>query len=184
MDMRIFVALELPQKTKDNLARSAEQMKHFATRGTWVAKDNYHVTLHFLGEVAESDIVYAMGALSQVKDMPAMTLALDKFCTWRGSDLVCCKLRKNDALTALQAELGKHLEDNGFDVEHRAYRPHVTVCRKAAFELPFSEVTKSVDVFNAPFCASEIVLYQSVLDKDGATYKELARVSLKDDKQA
>ncbi len=178
--MRIFVALELPQKTKDNLARSAEQMKHFATRGTWVAKDNYHVTLHFLGEVAENDVLYAIGAMSRVKDMPRMTLALDKFCTWRGSDLVCCKLRKNDALTALQMELGKHLEDNGFDVEHRAYRPHVTVCRKAAFELPFSEVTKSVDVFNAPFSASEVVLYQSVLDKDGAIYKELARVSLKD----
>lgn len=179
--MRIFVALELPQKTRDNLERSAEQMKHFATRGTWVARDNYHVTLHFLGEVAESDLLYAIGALSKVKDMPSMTLALDKFCTWRGSDIVCCKLRKDATLLSLQAELGKYLEENGFDVEHRAFRPHVTICRKAAFELPFSEVTKSVDVFNAPFRASEIVLYQTVFDKDGATYKELCRVSLKKD---
>lgn len=177
--MRIFVALELPQKTKDNLERSAQQMQHFATRGTWVARDNFHVTLHFLGEVAESDLLYAMSAISTVKNMPAMTLALDKFCTWRGSDLVCCKLRKDAALLSLQTKLGEYLEENGFDVEHRAFRPHVTICRKAAFELPFSEVTKSVDVFNAPFCAREVVLYQSLFDKDGVTYKELCRVSLK-----
>ena len=52
--MRIFVAAELPQKTKENLARSAEQMKHFAEKGNFVPMQNYHITLHFLGEVAET----------------------------------------------------------------------------------------------------------------------------------
>lgn len=176
--MRIFVALELPQKTKENLARSAEQMRHFATRGTWVATDNYHVTLHFLGEVLESNLLYVMSAMDKIKNLPEMNLALDKFSVWRGSDVVCCKLRKDAALQELQSELGKHLENNGFDVDHRLFRPHVTVCRKGAFELPFPEVTKSVDVYNAPFAASQVVLFQTVFRADGAEYKELYRVSL------
>ncbi|MCM1289870.1 MAG: RNA 2',3'-cyclic phosphodiesterase [Corallococcus sp.] len=176
--MRVFVALCLPQKTKDNLARSAEQMKRFSTRGSWVAKDNYHVTLHFLGEVAESDLLFVISAMDKIGSLPALTLALDKFCAWRGSDVICCKLRKDDNLASLQTQLGENLEANGFDVEHRPFRPHVTVCRKGAFELPFSEVTKSVDVFNAPFAASEIVLFQTIFTKDGTEYKELYRVSL------
>ena len=176
--MRVFIALCLPQRTRENLTRSATEMKHFATRGNWVDEHNYHVTLHFLGEVAENDLMYVVDAMDKIKELPAMTLALDKFSVWRGSDLICCKLRKNAQLTQLQQKLGENLEQNGFDVEHRPYRPHVTVCRKAAFELPFSEVVKSVSVYNAPFAATEVVLYQSVFHPDGVEYKELARVSL------
>ena len=176
--MRVFVALELPQKTRDNLARSAEQMKHYCSRGNWVEKDNYHVTLHFLGEVAESDLLFAISAMDQIKNLPAMTLALHQFSVWRGSDVVCCKLRKDNSLAQLQRQLGERLESNGFDVDHRPFRPHVTVCRKGTFELPFSEVTKSVDVYNAPFKASEVVLYQTVFVQGGVEYKELYRVSL------
>lgn len=176
--MRVFVALCLPQKTKDNLARSAEQMKHFSTRGNWVPADNYHVTLHFLGEVLSSDLLYAISAMDKLKDLPSMTLALDKFSVWRGSDVICCKLRRDRALEHLQSQLGEHLEQNGFDVDHRAFRPHVTVCRKGAFELPFSEVTKGVDVYNSPFEASDVVLFQSVFTQSGVEYKELYRISL------
>ena len=176
--MRVFVALELPKKTRENLSRSVQQMKHFATRGNWVQEDNFHVTLHFLGEVLDSNLLYVISAMDKIKHLPAMTLALDSFSVWRGSDVVCCKLRKDKSLIALQQQLGEYLEQNGFDVEHRVFRPHVTVCRKGAFELPFSEVVKSVDVYNAPFVGSEIVLYQSILTQDGAIYKELARVSL------
>ncbi len=176
--MRVFIALELPNKTKDNLARSAEQMKQFATQGTWVAKENYHVTLHFLGEIAESDLLFVQSAMDEVKEMTAPKIALQQFVMLRGSDVVCAKIRQNGTLTELRDKLGQSLERLGFDVEHRVYRPHVTLVRKHGFTLPFSEVTKSVDVFNKPFDATEVVLYQSVLGKSGPTYHELYRINL------
>lgn len=40
-------------------------------------------------------------------------------------------------------------------------------------------MTKNVDVFNLPFFATDVVLYQSVFDKDGVHYKELYCVHLK-----
>lgn len=178
--MRVFVALKLPNQTKDNLARSAEQMKHFATQGNFVATENYHLTLHFLGEVAENDLIYVQSAMDGVKDCVAPQLALQQFTILRGGDVVCAKVRqKNDALTNLHDKLGAILESHNFDVEHRAYRPHITLIRKYKFSLPFSEVTKNVDVFNLPFFATDLVLYQSVFDKDGVHYKELYCVHLK-----
>lgn len=176
--MRIFVALEIPQRTKDNLSRSAEQFKQFATAGTFVATQNYHMTLHFLGEVAESDLIYVQNAMDGIKNMPAPTLSLLQFVTLRGSDATVAKLRNCSALTELHEKLGERLEHNGFTVEHRAYRPHITVCRRAKFTLPFAEVTKNVDVFNAPFVANRVVLYQSVLTKDGTTYVPLYTIEL------
>ena len=71
------------------------------------------------------------------------------------------------------------MEANGFEVEHRAYRPHVTIIRKKSFTLPFSEVTKSVKVYNMPFYATDVVLYESVFGDEGVSYRELYKVKLK-----
>ena len=179
--MRIFIALEIPQRTKDNLARSAMQFRQLATAGNFVATQNYHITLHFLGEVAESDLIYVQHAMDGIRNLPAPTLSLLQFVTLRGSDATVARLKNCPALVELHDKLGERLEQNGFTVEHRAYRPHITVCRKAKFTLPFAEVTKNVDVFNAPFIASKVVLYQSVLSKDGPTYTPLYTVTLREE---
>ena len=61
--MRLFIALDLPERTADNLERSASQLKQLSAKGRFVAKQNYHLTLHFLGEVAESDVMYVQAAM-------------------------------------------------------------------------------------------------------------------------
>lgn len=176
--MRIFVALELPDKTKDNLERSSQQFEQFAAGGNFVPKQNFHLTLHFLGEVAPSDVIYVQSAMDKIKDMPAPELAISQFVLLRASDIVCAKLRQSNDLIALHDRLGEYLERDGFEVEHRAYRPHVTLIRKKNFTLPFSEVTKNVKVYNKPFYACSVVLYESVFGADGVQYKPLYTVAL------
>ena len=176
--MRVFVALELPQKTKDNLERSQNQFAELSCGGNFVKKDNFHITLHFLGNVQPSDLIYIQSAMDQIAHLPAPELAVTQFAMLRASDIVCAKLRQNAELTALHDMLGDKLESSGFEVEHRAYRPHVTLIRKKSFTLPFSEVTKSVKVYNMPFYACDVVLYESVFGQQGANYRELYKVTL------
>ena len=176
--MRVFIALNLPQKTKDNLERSANEFKALSNGGNFIPKDNYHLTLHFLGEVAPSDLIYVQSAMDGVKNLPAPELSVSQFTVLRASDIVCAKLKQSPALTTLHDSLGEKLEEHGFVVEHRAYRPHVTLIRKKNFSLPFSEVTKSVNVYNMPFNATELTLYESVFTASGVTYRELYTVTL------
>ena len=176
--MRVFVALELPQKTKDNLERSSRQFQELSSGGNFVPKDNFHVTLHFLGNVAESDIIYIQSAMDSIKDLPAPELAVTQFALLRASDIVCAKLRQNADLIALHDALGEKLETNGFEVEHRAFRAHVTLIRKKSFTLPWAEVVKNVKVYNMPFVATDVVLYESVFDEQGVHYRELYKVTL------
>lgn len=180
--MRIFIALDLPQKTKDNLERSADEFKSLASGGNFTPKENYHLTMHFLGEVAPSDLTFVQSAMDGVRDLPAPELAVSQFTVLRASDIVCAKIRQCAALTTLHDELGTRLEQHGFVVEHRAYRPHVTLIRKKNFALPFSEVTKSVKVYNKPFYATDLILYESVFTNSGVTYRELYKVELKEEK--
>lgn len=177
--MRIFVALELPQKTKDNLERSSRQFAEYADGGNFVPKENLHLTLHFLGNVEPSDLIYVQSAMDAVKDLPAPMLAVTQFALQRAGDIVWAKIRQSEELTQLHDLLGERLEQNGFETEHRAYRPHVTLIRKKSFTLPFSEVTKNVQVYNMPFDATRLTLFESVFDGKGVTYRPLYTVELK-----
>lgn len=176
--MRLFIALNLPERAVDNLERSATELKRLATGGNYVPKQNYHLTLHFLGEVAESDVMYVQSAMDEIRNLPAPTLAVLQIAMMRTGDLVYAKIKNSAELITLHDDLGNALENLRFDVEHRAYRPHVTLARKATFALPFSEVTKSVTVFNKPFVANEVVLYASDLGKGAPTYTPLYTVTL------
>lgn len=176
--MRIFIALNLPDKMRDNLERSANQFKDLATGGNFTKKENYHITLHFLGNVQPADLIYVQSAMDFVKNLPAPRLSASQFTLLRASDIVCARFNKNANLTALRDALADKLEQAGFTVERRAYRPHVTMIRKYAFALPFSEVTKNVDVYNKPFDAPEVILYESVFGDDGVTYNPLYKVTL------
>ena len=176
--MRVFVALELPSKTKDNLLRSSNQFAELSNGGNFVPRDNLHITLHFLGNVAENELIYIQSAMDQVADFPAPELAITQFAMLRASDIVCARLRTSYELTNLHDRLGEKLESSGFVVEHRAYRPHITLIRKKNFTLPFSEVTKSVKVYNMPFVANSVVLYESIFTNDGVIYRELYKVVL------
>lgn len=176
--MRVFIALNIPDKMRDNLERSASQFKSMATGGNFTRKENYHVTLHFLGNVQPNNLIYIQSAMDAIKNLPAPRLAISQFAVLRASDIVCAKFNKNSALTELHDLLADNLEKMGFTVERRAYRPHVTVIRKYAFNLPFSEVTKCVDVYNKPFDAPEVVLYESVFGDNGVTYNPLYTVTL------
>ncbi len=176
--MRVFIALNIPDKMRDNLERSANQFKTLATSGNFTKKENYHVTLHFLGNVEQNNLIYIQSAMDSVKNLPAPRLAVNQFAILRASNIVCARFNKNANLTELHDVLADKLEQSGFNVEHRAYRPHVTMIRKYAFSLPFSEVTKCVDVYNKPFDAPQVVLYESVFTDNGVTYRPLYSVTL------
>lgn len=176
--MRVFIALNIPEKMRDNLERSANQFKDMATGGNFTKKANYHITLHFLGNVQPNDLIYVQSAMDAIKNLPAPRLAISQFAVLRASNVVCAKFNKNAKLTELHDALADNLEKKGFTVERRAYRPHVTMIRKYAFNLPFSEVTKCVDVYNKPFDAPEVVLYESVFTDNGVTYNPLYAVAL------
>lgn len=176
--MRVFVALELPQRVKDNLERSSNQFAEFSRGGNFVPKENLHLTLHFLGNVEPNDLIYVQSAMDGVKNLPAPTTAVLQFVLQRTGSLVWAKVRQSNELTELHTQLGAKLEANGFEVEHRAYRPHVTMIRKSSFAMAFSEVTKNVPVFNMPFAASKLTLFESVFGEEGVRYRPLYTVQL------
>src|SRR5277367_6773623 len=71
LDVRLFVALEIPAAVRDNLAAFLNDMRKLSDQLTekhvrWVPPENLHVTLKFIGEVADAKLDGIRAALSTV----------------------------------------------------------------------------------------------------------------------
>ena len=137
------------------LACAARELRADSVRGNFVVPDNYHVTLAFIGETAEAE--KAVEAVRDVEAAPfTLTLAkVGKFSRTRG-DIYWYGVRTCAALEALYARTQAELTARGFELETRAFKPHVTLARDV--------VRKSVKEIRGPeiqFKVTDIALMRS-----------------------
>ena len=65
--MRTFIAIEIPNEIKTEMARAQEQLRRSAAVDAgWTRPEGIHLTLKFLGEVPEAKISEIMSALTNV----------------------------------------------------------------------------------------------------------------------
>jgi 2'-5' RNA ligase len=132
---RLFFALCPPPSTVPEVERAAEAVKTAGViRGSWLATDKYHLTLHFLGDhpALPGDLLErAKAAAVMVRSAP-FQFALDNVSSFRGKWQSPCVLRcareTDVALRAFFRDLGDALTAQGLGhyVERR-FTPHVTL---------------------------------------------------------
>ena len=132
---RYFIALPLPDEARDRLVA----VQPPAVSGMRIlARDELHLTLHFLGKVSTHEIDAVRAALAAVR-MNAFTIRLSgvgmaSTCfrghSERHAKVLWAGVEPNADLTALHCSIGTVLADAiGFQPEDRPYSPHVTLAR-------------------------------------------------------
>lgn len=173
--MIMCIAMPLPSATASNTARSASQLSYNMTGGLLTPSDGYNICLQHLGQVSSDKLIYLYSILDGIRTQQ-LTLSYSSIVSWRSS--VVAKIKPNAELSQLQSTLADSLELLGMPVERRAYRPHVSIASGAKFQLPFSEVSKTVSVYNMPFVCNRVVLYEVQFVCGVASYHEVYSVSL------
>jgi len=123
---RLFTGIEVP-------AAIAEQLSYL--RGglpgaRWIDRENYHLTLRFVGDV-DMDVAEEIAAgLARVR-RPAFVLKLSQVGTLgtRKPHAVVAKTGACPALLELQAEHERVMQRIGLPPETRKFTPHVTLAR-------------------------------------------------------
>jgi 2'-5' RNA ligase len=184
--IRSFIAIDLPESTRQGLAAVQEQLKQSRTRVRWVKPSSIHLTLKFLGNILPEQVEEIAAAAAQVVvDEPPVSLCaagLGAFPSQRKPRVIWVGLRGEvERLATIQAGLGKALETLGFAREDRGFRPHLTIGRVKdrhwLQELIEAMSALEVPKFNS-FDADEIILYKSDLRPTGAIYTKLHRMPL------
>lgn len=134
--MRLFLALWPDDAVRRRLA-AAQQAWHWPARAARVPPDRLHLTLHFLGEVADRE-ARALAASLPPCTAP-FTLWLDRAALWPQGIAVLEPVEPPAGLAALHSDLAELLRVQGLRVEARAFRPHVTLARHAQGVMPPAE---------------------------------------------
>ncbi len=178
--MRAFIALELPPRFADEVAALSRRLA-LSVEGRFVPRENHHLTLAFLGDVYEAEAAAAVGALERAcAGAGPVRLRADGLGTFgRARDATLWMgIVPAPELRDLVGRVRAELDACGLDYDRKAFRPHVTLARRARLpqgDLPTLGFPNDDEADTATF-------FRSILDSDGATYKPLFSVRLGDAK--
>ena len=123
--MRLFFAILLSPQMEEALFEGIQQIRQQTGRGSFSRRENLHLTLAFLGETeAISAAVDAMNAI----DCHPFVMELQG--SGRFGETVWAGIKPCDELNRLAEELQSQLRRNGFRLEKRPFRPHITLARR------------------------------------------------------
>ena len=163
---RIFFAL-WPSGTQRRQIDAAIEPYKKVLAGKWTARDNWHVTLVFIGGFPEEDIPALQAAASTIR-CPTVRLTFERIDFWRRPRIMCLRAASTPIeLIDLVGSLESAARTFGFKSEKRAYKAHLTIARKARFFEPIT-LAQPVELHWAGFH-----LIESISTPAGVQYKPL-----------
>jgi 2'-5' RNA ligase len=180
--MRVFLAVDLPPELREELSKLQRELEPATDTARWVAPESIHITLKFIGEVAEKRLEDIEGALTGLTWKPfAITVRSVGFFPGNRSPRVFWAGMEAPTMQNLAEELDSRMERLGFDKEKRAFRPHITLARARDSRIDSSLVaaaSKYAEHRFGSFTVDRIFLFKSVLKPTGAVYERLKEYPL------
>lgn len=188
MKTRTFIAVGVNDEIRAGALLAIEQLRATAPSFRWVAEENLHYTLHFLGDLTDQEVVDVCARVNRVADScePFSLQAagvgafpsVDRPRTlWVGAG------RGAQEMIALQEALGQQLLDLGFRGENRRFVPHLTIGKlsgrggRPPTDLA-SDLEKLATLDAGSMLVDQVTVFASKLHRDGPEYHVLARCDL------
>lgn len=188
--MRVFIAIELSERTQGFLNRLQEQLKNSQAEVTWVKPQNIHLTLQFLGEIDDKKVSQVIGLLDNVvADKNAFYIRLSgigAFPKISFPRIIWVGIDKGDIETK---QIAKDLEEDaakiGIFKENKPFSSHITIGRVRS-ALNRNALVKNLDnlvnnfLKDAPESpVNKITLFKSTLTPKGPIYEVIKEAYLK-----
>ena len=188
--MRAFAAIELPETIRARLQEEIGRLRQAGGCASWVRPEHMHLTLRFLGEIAEEQKTAISGMLRDIcATADPLQLAVEGIgafpntrrpaVVWAGVRLVM------GDLIGLQQKIEQAARNIGLGTDNKPFHPHVTLARIR--DLAFSErLAKAVRdradggtvAFGDEFEAFAVALFHSDLKPGGPVHTRLEEYPL------
>lgn len=187
--MRCFIAVDMDPAIKaamtDLQNRIAGRLDLRRGGVTWVNDNAMHLTLKFLGDVPDADLINVCRITEQVcRRHGRFDLDIEGVGHFGGSSARVIWVgtgQGTEDLLALQKDLEDQLESAGWPREGRGFSAHLTLCRiknsKAGYTLA-QAYKPHQDIRLGPTGVDSLVVYESQLRPEGPLYTALGRYEL------
>ncbi|MGE8206274.1 RNA 2',3'-cyclic phosphodiesterase [Heyndrickxia sp. NPDC080065] len=166
----VFFAIPLPQTIKEYLHMSCENLNRDFPFKRWVHREDYHITLAFLGHAEKSQLETAINDIREmIVDTSPFKLQIHGLGTFGRKEaprIFWAGLLASPELYILREKVYNSCLNAGFQLDTRPFNPHITLARKWDESFcPFSsENLKKITIHPPSFQVNEIVLYETVLE--------------------
>lgn len=180
--VRLFAGFPVPPPVVERL--SAFRLRHATPKDglRWSAPEQWHITLRFFGELPSAQAANLITHLKQLR-APAISLRIGGFGAFETKGILFADVEHS--ATLLEAFRGVEVIASvcGMLPETRPLRPHVTLARarnRTGAATLRAWMQSAAPAFGAPisWTAREVVIYESVLGRQGASYASLAHIPL------
>lgn len=137
--MRLFIAINFEDQIKEKIQEIINELEKSSIQGRFVSKDHLHLTLEFLGEIPDERVDVIKKIMDEANLNP-FTLKLSGVGYFKRpqGNIYWLGLEENQNLMDTQKTIHKLLADQGFKLENRPYRPHITLGRKVKLKDTFN----------------------------------------------
>ncbi len=175
---RLFVALAVPEPARNSLSTIQGGIEG----ARWVAPDNFHVTLRFIGEInnPQTDDVIDSLAGVRARSFELELAGVGCFQSRGRVRSVWAGITLNDGLLALQRKVSRAVADSGFPTRERNFHPHVTLARcKDIGPTQIRDFLETRAMFRADlFSVQTITLFESLLGSGSPVYRPVCKMPL------
>ena len=185
--MRIFIGVELDDTVRESAAAAAASLRTqlgARVQARWIPADNLHITLWFIGEVAEDraeQILRALGVPFPDESFDVRVAGAGSFPLSGAPRVFWLGVTSGaERLARLHAEIARRLQPLGIEPERRPYSAHVTLARvkEARDYRGLRAALREIAAGAGTSRVRAVTVFRSRLSPKGATYEALLRVPL------
>ena len=165
--MRLFCAIDLSDEMKGALTELQDDLRSFRIRGNYTKRENFHITLAFIGEYKDAGLV--VETLEKVRFKP-FDISLDGLGSF--GSLWWAGLSQSDSLANLARRVRHVLSDADIPFDRKRFSPHITLIRE-----PNADLIPGMTVPDIGMTVRRFSLFRSDRGKNGMIYTELHTVT-------
>ncbi len=186
MNVRLFVAVEITEETRNKLAAFQNKLKKAAADVGWVAPENLHITLKFIGYIDEEKIeevrTIIKDSVTHIKPFNLSYTGVGAFPSPKSPRVLFAQaIDTGGGLAKIHERLDNQFMALGVEHEARKFDAHLTVGRVKTRR----NVSKLMECLNSYHGfhfglehITQVVLMKSTLSPEGPIYTKLHSVDL------
>lgn len=187
--MRTFIALEVSQEVRGEIASVQNECRKIAPGVKWVKPENIHITLKFLGEVSPLDIEKIGKAVKTAtygfKDFKVTFTNIGGFPNTKNPRIIWVGISEGkEYVSNLSKVISKELSPCGFLSEDRPFIPHLTIARVKSTKNKGKLTRKIESLKNTDFgegLINRVLIIESKLSPQGPRYSVLREIKFSKD---
>lgn len=185
--VRLFLAINLDPSVRREIVDATSGLRDAAPTLSWIDADRVHLTLKFLGDQAPEIADRLSTTVSEVarrhRTFAMQLRGIGAFPNFRRARVVWMGVEHEPRLELLHHDIEVACEALGFELEGRAFRPHLTLARVGErteeTELRrLARASKRVG-FETDVTVTSIDVMQSRLHPNGSRYERLHAAPLR-----